>query len=201
MRVILLLIFFGLVAVADDVCPDEESRAPLGPIIEVRGNGYIIANGDSDPANYDLTDFGQENIGDSSDTHYYVIHNIGDEDLILSGPPYVVITGDDDDEFEVVTYPDQTIAPDDSTLFGIRFEPDTFGLREATVVIESNDADNSPYTFDIEGGVATTDDDNIYWYASCGAGAPTGFSWYFPLLVLACLLLIRRSAGMKKAST
>jgi hypothetical protein len=132
-------------------------------------------------------------VGDRED-HYFSIHNDGDEDLVLSGPLYVNISGADHHDFEVRYFPSQTIPPGEWTSFAIRFEPESGGEKYATVSIYSNDSSNSPYMFSIRGG--EEDDDSFRWIAvgSCGTSRTMGMgdALWVPLILLVAAILRRR---------
>ena len=76
--------------------------------------------------------------------------------LQLTGNPIVVISGDP--SFTVSYQPYSIVVPGSpGNSFKIRFSPSSQGLHSATVSIASNDADNNPYTFTIQGVGAKKD--------------------------------------------
>ncbi len=122
------------------------------PDIEVRGDGVPIADGDTTPEPADDTDFGAAIAGQAGASHVFDIFNDGSGVLNLTGSPNVVITGPNAADFTVTSQPGgSSIDPDDDTSFTIQFAPLGGGTRRATVSIESDDPDESPYTFDIQG--------------------------------------------------
>jgi hypothetical protein len=123
--------------------------APTPSEINVQGQGINIADGDTTPQVPDDTDFGNVNLG-GDDTHTFTIENLGVGDLELV-PTAVTITGTNAGDFSVTVQPDATVSPAGNTTFQVQFTPSALGLREATVEIASNDADENPYTFAIQG--------------------------------------------------
>lgn len=116
--------------------------------IEVRGDGEIIANGDTTPSPTDDTHFGTTQI-DTSVERTFEIRNQGDVDLELDGDPIVTLQGSSD--FTVIDQPSRTrLDNTDTTEFTIRCRPSGTGTREAVVRIRSNDPDDDPFEFTIE---------------------------------------------------
>ena len=139
----------------------------VAPNLEVRGNGSIISNGDSTPATFDATDFGSSEIT-ATKTANFSIGNTGKQDLTLTGTPRVEITGTHAADFSVQFQPTALpISPDSSTSFVVAFTPSALGLRQATVSIESDDPDEAPYTFSVQGtGTAQTSEIQVFKGAS-----------------------------------
>ena len=122
-----------------------------GPEINVRGNGTTINDGDTTPSVTDDTDFGNVNTV-SSLAHTFTIQNQGTSTLTLSGgSPYVTVSGTHAADFSVTAIPSNSIASSSSTTFEITFTPSALGLRTASISISSNDSDESPYNFNIQG--------------------------------------------------
>ncbi len=121
------------------------------PKIVLNGNGADIANGDAAPGTADHTDFGGTEIVSGSVTRTFTIHNSGSLDLQLTGAPLVQISGDHAADFTVSVVPSSTVEPSGSTTFSITFDPSAAGTRSATVSLPSNDADENPFTFAIQG--------------------------------------------------
>ncbi len=127
------------------------AAATLIPEIDVLGNNITIPDGDILPDTADGTDFGTIEIGTAS-TSDFTIENVGTGLLTLTGTsPYVTITGTGASEFSVVTIPSNTITAGDNTIFQITYQPTTVGIHVATITIANDDADESPYNFDIIG--------------------------------------------------
>jgi hypothetical protein len=130
------------VTIADDENPE----------IGVTGDGQDIGDGDSTPSATDGTDFGNADLTSGEVTHRFTITNTGAGALHLSGPsPYIILTGHTGD-FSVAAAPSTPVAKSGgTTTFDITFNPTAAGLRRATVSIASDDADESPFTFDVLG--------------------------------------------------
>ena len=131
----------------------------LSPEINVVGNGQSIPNNDSAPSTSDGTDFGSVDVATDSLTRTFTIQNSGTGSLSLTGVPNVQITGGSD--FTITLQPVSPVQIDNpTTTFQITFKPSSAGLRTATVIIPSNDANESSYQFAIRGnGVPDTDGD------------------------------------------
>ena len=88
--------------------------------------------------------------------HTFSIYNRGGKNLNLTNSPIVEIlagvpSGTSGD-FVVTTQPaSNTVGAESSTTFVITFTPSYAGYRSATVRIYSNDSDENPYTFIIDG--------------------------------------------------
>lgn len=78
----------------------------------------------------------------------FTIQNLGSAVLSLTGAPIVNIAGDS--EFSIVSPPGASIAPMQSDTLDIRFAPTSTGVFSATIQIENNDSDESPYQFSIQ---------------------------------------------------
>ena len=128
--------------------------ASTGPEIDVQGNGQSISAGDTSPDTADGTDFGSVN---SLKTQTYVIDNsVGSSELAISN---ISLSGPNASDFAIGTVP-ATVAAGGSESFDITFTPTAAALHTATVSIESNDADESPYMFAIQ-GTGTTAATNV----------------------------------------
>ena len=122
------------------------------PEIEIEGNNVVILSGDVTPTATDYTDFGSEDVLTGSQAQIFTILNTGNADLILTNPgTYIDITGDHAADFTVTSAPITPIASNNSTSFTITFDPGGEGLRQATLSIASNDLDEDPYTFKVQG--------------------------------------------------
>ncbi len=137
------------------------------PEIEIRGNTVPIVSGDDTPTDADNTAYGSVKTGNSA-VRSYSIHNLGSNPLQLTGSPLVAVTGAHASDFSVTVVPDDSIAPAASTTFEVTFTPGVLGPRSASVSVASDDADENPYTFAIEG----TGTDNAA--PTCTITAPTG---------------------------
>ena len=140
---------------------DIQGTGTTAPEMDVQGKGVSIPDGDTTPEVNDDTDFGSANVTTGSVTHTFTIENTGSANLDLTGTPYVTVTAGD---FSVTAQPttDPVPAGGGTTTFEITFDPSAVGTRTATVSIANDDADENPYTFEIQGAginapTATTD--------------------------------------------
>ncbi|MCC9061839.1 gliding motility-associated C-terminal domain-containing protein [Flavobacterium piscisymbiosum] len=126
--------------------------ATSGPEINIKGGNTSILNGDASPIASDDTDFGTLAGGVALD-HTFTIQNQGTTNaLTLTGTPIVNISGSS--AFSVQTQPgSNTIAGFGSQTFDVRFNPTCTqtGLQTAVVSIASDDTDENPYTFTVQG--------------------------------------------------
>jgi hypothetical protein len=137
---------------------DDEASFDVGlsgtgtvPEIAVSGNGVEIASGDLDPGTGDDTDFGYVSLTGSG-SRIFAITNTGDAELELTGIPVVEIVGTHASEFSVVSTPNSPLDPlTGLSTFEIEFAPTSTGLKEARVVIGSDDDSEPLYEFAIEG--------------------------------------------------
>lgn len=121
------------------------------PEIEVTGLGNEIVSGDNTPDVADDTDFGDGGVSHPV-VKTFTINNTGTADLIL-GPSAAGASGDT--AFEVGQQPDETVTAGGSTTFTVVFRAPAEGVYNSQVQINSNDADESFYTFDVTGnGIA-----------------------------------------------
>lgn len=123
------------------------SCTPQVANISVAGNNICIVTGDVTPATADNTDYGMVNMPNSSD-HSFVITNNGGAVLTISS---VAITGVDAAMFTVVTAPAASVLPGGTTTFVVRFTPSSIGIKNATVTINNNDANEAAYNFAVTG--------------------------------------------------
>jgi len=81
----------------------------------------------------------------------FTIENLGDANLVLNGPPIIVITGADASQFSVQQQPTSPVLPAGNTPFIIRFQPTSAGNKTASISISSNDSDKTPYNITLNG--------------------------------------------------
>jgi|GEM_PF-1252634 len=137
--------------IVDDIQWTAYSAA-LSPEIDISGNGVSIANNDLTPSAADHTDFGSTAVAGGTVTRTFTIHNTGTAVLNLGGAsPYVSIGGAHAADFSVTAVPSATVAASGSTAFQVTFDPSAAGTRSATLSIASNDADENPYVFAVQG--------------------------------------------------
>jgi hypothetical protein len=122
------------------------------PEITLGGNGQPIAHGDATPSTGDHTDFGSVALTGSTLARTFTVTNSGASVLHLTGAPQVEIGGPHSADFTVTADP---LSPVDSdggtTTFTITFNPSAAGVRTAIVSLATNDPDENPATFTIQG--------------------------------------------------
>jgi len=120
------------------------------PEIEIRGNSVVIVSSDTTPAMADHTDFGSHDVTGGTQSRTFTISNHGSAGLNLTGSERVDLSNDAD--FSVTTQPSTPVASGgNATSFVIKFDPSTAGLRQSTVTITNNDANEGTFTFTIQG--------------------------------------------------
>lgn len=125
---------------------------PPEPEINLLGNGQSIASGNNTPSLTNFTDFGPANVANGTVTRTFVIANLAaTSPLTLTGTPKVAISGTHAADFTVTSQPVSPVASPGTTSFDILFNPSASGLRTALVTIASDDANEDPYTFAIQG--------------------------------------------------
>jgi hypothetical protein len=132
------------------------------PEINITGNSVSIADGDTTPSVSDATDFGTVSIESGNTLVTFTIQNTGIGNLNIYG---VTLSGSNPGDYSVTIAPASVVAAGSSTTFQLSFDPTTIGIKNATVMVTCDDANEDYYTFDITGlGVRTypdTDGDNI----------------------------------------
>ena len=127
-----------------------EEKVDAGADIVVSGNGVEITNGANAPRFVNFTDLGDLKVGKSV-TRTYTIANQGNSTLQLTGASRVRIDGLHQADFTVTAQPDASIEAGQETSFTLTFSPGEAGMRYGAIVIESNDPDEHPYIFRIQG--------------------------------------------------
>ncbi|MDY6950285.1 MAG: choice-of-anchor D domain-containing protein [Thermodesulfobacteriota bacterium] len=141
----------------DNFTPDVDTNAEvtdiLLPEMDVSGGGNAIADGDATPSTTDDTDFGNIAVAGGTNANTFTITNSGTAALNLTADsPHVTIGGTHAADFTLTTVPTTPLSSGGgTTTFEITFDPSAPGLREATVSIANDDADENPYDFDIQG--------------------------------------------------
>ncbi|MBL9115254.1 MAG: choice-of-anchor D domain-containing protein [Verrucomicrobiaceae bacterium] len=120
------------------------------PDINLKGGSTDIVSGDITPSTFDGTQYGNVLLGNAPINGFF-IENTGTGTLSLTNSPRVQITGSHAADFSVLTQPASVVGAASSVSFQIRFVPSSLGTRDATVTISSNDPDESPYTFAVQG--------------------------------------------------
>lgn len=134
------------------------ASASPSPEIDITGNANTILNGDTTPVTADNTDFGAVAVG-SPLAHSFVITNSGNANLTVSS---VSLIGGNSADFSVTTSPVGTIGAGLDQTLTITFTPSASGIRTTKVRIASNDGNENPFEFDIQGN------------GSCSAGSING---------------------------
>ncbi len=116
------------------------------PNIGITGNLVCMTDPHTTPNAGDHTDF------ESSFTRTFTIQNSGSAILNITG---VTISGANASEFSITTTPAATVAAGGSTNFTVTFTPTSNGNKLATVNVMSDDADESPFNFDITASFST----------------------------------------------
>ncbi|MFT5646078.1 MAG: hypothetical protein ACI976_000756 [Aureispira sp.] len=119
--------------------------------INIIGNGNSIVDGDVTPSTTDDTDFANINLG-SNDVHTFTIDNTaGTAALTISS---VNVSGTNAADFVRGTFP-ASIAAGATGNFTLTFTPSVAGVRNATVTVNNNDANETVYDYAVRGtGVA-----------------------------------------------
>jgi hypothetical protein len=148
------------------------------PEMEVRGNGIVIADNDLVPAAADGTEYGTVSTGGSV-TRTFTINNTGTSALNLTAVPRVQLIGSAD--FTVIAQPASPVAAGGTTTFQVRFAPTGSGLKIAMVRIASNDGDENPYEFNIQGTASTLTAQAVPYSQDFSLGKPgaaQGWEYY-----------------------
>lgn len=135
------------------------------PEINVQGNSTSIPSGNSQTSVSDNTDFGGVQLG-SSLAQTFVIQNTSSGVLSVNS---ITMTGANSNEFTLLNPPafPFTVAANSSQNISIQFLPITTGIRNAIVLIQNSDADESNYSFAIKGtgelnvGIPTQEAENF----------------------------------------
>lgn len=131
------------------------------PDINILGGmpAISIADEDNTPSALDDTDFGAA-LPTTPITHSFTIQNTGDDTLRINTVSIDVLNSTHPGDFSVtqplvlklppVPPPSSMLSPY-STTFTVTFTPLAIGLRRARLAVTSNDPNESPYNFDIQG--------------------------------------------------
>ncbi|MCI4661886.1 MAG: Ig-like domain-containing protein [Neomegalonema sp.] len=118
------------------------------PEIDVQGGATptSILDGDTTPSEAEGTDFGTT--AAQAVTQSFTIRNTGSVDLMISD---LRLGGADAADFSISGLTSSVIAAGGSASFDVSFTPSADGARNAQVIVESDDGDESLYDFDIVG--------------------------------------------------
>jgi hypothetical protein len=132
--------------VPTDPPPTETSPPPPLTNIEVKAGSLSLPSGEG------VYDFGGIIKGNMSPMRIFTIYNLGEEDLILTETPMVILGGNDAADFTVETSSlESPVATGANSSFIIYFHPEAGGTKNATITIPNSDPDENPYTFDLTG--------------------------------------------------
>ncbi|MCB0475377.1 MAG: choice-of-anchor D domain-containing protein, partial [Flavobacteriaceae bacterium] len=121
------------------------------PNIEIVGNGNVITDGQTAISATDDTDFGRTSIGVPV-THQFTVNNTGQDNIFISLPPAINDLGTGTSDWST-TNPSFIVTPGGSTTFDVTFNPTVPGVQNVEISIISNDPDENPYTFWVQGAV------------------------------------------------
>lgn len=122
----------------------------VSPYLEIRGNNLLINNKDMTPDINDHTDFGTLN--KSNDLkRFFTIYNLGNDTLYIKN---IQSSGINYSRFSVdLSQLNGSLLPSDSTVFGLTLKSDSLGFKSADISINSNDTDQQPYRFKVQGTI------------------------------------------------
>lgn len=141
---------------ADDGLTTTSSRTgvwvnPPEPTIGLRGNGQVIANGDTTPSTADHTDFGSTFPNGGTVVRTFTIQNTGPGDLVIHGIDLLGVFGS---EFVISEAPTDIAAGASADLV-MSFTPSgDLGARTAEMHIRSTDPINGTYAVRLSGQAA-----------------------------------------------
>jgi alpha-tubulin suppressor-like RCC1 family protein len=120
---------------------DAESK------LVIRGNGYVIGNGQQTPNATNHTDFGTTSFPSGALVRTFTIQSTGNLPLAVSS---VSVSGVHASEFSVggITLP-TTILAGASQSFTVSFLPTGMGIREAGITVTSNATDDDTHVFSV----------------------------------------------------
>lgn len=118
------------------------------PEINVQGNAINIVDGDATPAAADWTAFGTTDISSGTIVRNFTIENLGNGNLTIGA---ITFSGANAADFSVIAAPVAPIAPGASANVMVVFNPSALGNRNATINIASDDLNENPYNFAIQG--------------------------------------------------
>ncbi len=112
----------------------------------VSGNSQNILNGDTTPSSLDFTDFGST-VLNTAITRQFILSNNGDSDLEINNIALSNIV-----DYTIVGTPfTGIIAPSSSETIIVQFNSTIQGIYNTNVTINSNDLDNSIFSFGLRG--------------------------------------------------
>jgi len=118
------------------------------PEIMVKGNDIEIVNGDGSPSFEDHTNFDTTQVTFGTLERTFSIYNTGSGYLHIDS---IYLDGFHAEDFSLLDPLPDSIAPGTFENFMISLTPSVVGRRNTTVSIASDDADENPYSFVIQG--------------------------------------------------
>ncbi|MDB4533472.1 choice-of-anchor D domain-containing protein [Vicingaceae bacterium] len=149
--------------------------------INIEGNNISIVDADQTPSTTDDTEFGSISTAAGSIKNTFTIYNLGGEDLTISGISFANGTHFASSGYSLPI----VISGGSLDTFDITFDPSSDGLKRDTIIVTSDDADETAYDFVIQ-GTGTANDvytmsgpTNNSTYTACVGtlyddGGPTG---------------------------
>lgn len=120
----------------------------VAPEADLFGNNQPIVSGSLVTSAINHTFFDYLNVSGSTITRTFTLRNTGNASLTVGTP---VISGVNASDFTLLTNPAGSVAAGGNTTFSIQFDPSATGVRNATVSFATNDFNENPYTFAIQG--------------------------------------------------
>ncbi len=140
------------------------------PDISVSGNSVNIADGDATPDLADHTDFASVNLSGGTRVRTFIITNSSQGVLTLGS---VTVSGAHAADFTVTAQPASPVIPGGNTTFQVTFDPNGVGLRSAALSLVTDDPDENPFNFSIQGtGALSNNADLSALTTSSGALVP-----------------------------
>lgn len=121
------------------------------PEISVSGNGVGIVSLIGTASTANGTNFGTVPVGNGIVTQTYVVTNIGNAPLNLTGATRVTVTGTNASDFSVISFPIGALAAGESSSFQVVFDPTATGARSAQINIANDDGNESSFSFAVAG--------------------------------------------------
>lgn len=120
--------------------------------IGVLGNGNTIITGTTNANFFTGTNFGIVDVNSGLKTRVFTITNYGSQNLTLGTVPVSFQSGSNA-AFSIVSQPSPNLVltTGQTTSFAIAFNPSATSLFTANVVVNSNDLDENPFVFSIQG--------------------------------------------------
>jgi hypothetical protein len=119
------------------------------PELTIIGNSLTISTNDRTPSLEDHTIFLTTKLDNDTSTRIYVVENIGNGLLSISG---ISVLGTHSSDFTIDSQAvGTTLAAGESANLTVTFDPSEKGDRIAEISIISTDADENPYLFSIQG--------------------------------------------------